>query len=278
MGLKNILVHLDDSKSSKKRCEAALALAAAHDAHLTGLVAVTAPSLPGYIRANLPREAVEAQESYLREVLENAGAAFEKAAKTWNVPHELRKLRAAESDIGEAIALHGRHADIIVMGQEDEEDGSTLSREVMEEVLLSAGRPLLLVPYIGASKPIGKRVLIAWDGGREAARALNDALPLLEGAEAVMLLIANPKDSPNEREAGSDIALHLARHDVPVEVHKIHVSEVSIGDALLDQVADLGADLVVMGGYGHSRLRELVLGGVTRQMLQQMTVPVLMSH
>ncbi|WP_455373525.1 universal stress protein [Limibacillus halophilus] len=278
MGLKNILVHLDDSKSSKKRCEAALALAAAHGAHLTGLVAVTAPSMPGYIRANLPREAVEAQENYLQEVLENAGDAFEKVAKNWSVPYELRKVRASEAELGDAIALHGRHADLIVMGQEDEEDGATLSREVMEEVLLSAGRPLLVVPYIGASKTIGKRVIIAWDGGREAARALNDALPLLSDAEAVMVLIANPKSAPSEREAGSDIALHLARHNVPVEVHKIHVSEVSIGDALLDQVADLGADLVVMGGYGHSRFRELVLGGVTRQMLQQMTVPVLMSH
>ena len=146
--------------------------------------------------------------------------------------------------------------------------------------MLSAGRPALVVPDIGAGKTLGRRVMIAWDTGREAARAVNDALPILQQAEAVTVLSVNPRPGIDlhGEEPGADIALHLTRHGVKVEVQRTQVEEINIGDTILSRLADLGSDLLVMGAYGHSRLREVVLGGVTRTLLESMTVPVLMSH
>jgi nucleotide-binding universal stress UspA family protein len=122
--------------------------------------------------------------------------------------------------------------------------------------------------------------MIAWDSGREAARAVNDALPVLEQATAVTVLSVNPRPGIDlhGEEPGADIALHLSRHGVKVEVQQTQVEEINVGDTVLSRLADLGCDLLVMGAYGHSRLREVVLGGVTRTLFESMTVPVLMSH
>ncbi len=278
MSIKDILVHLDDSKGAKGRIEATLALASSLDAHVTGLVAVSAPVMPGYIRNNLPKEALEAQENFLKETVEAAEERFQKAADASGLSYEMRGLRLPESQLGDAIALQARHSDIVVMGQEDENDPLSLSREVIEEVLLAAGRPLMLIPYVGVQRPIGGTVAIAWDGGREATRAVNDALPLLTRADKVIVMVANKGKRLDDRDPGSDIALHLARHGVKVDVQQLTAKDITIGDAILDRLSDTGADLLVMGGYGHSRTRELVLGGVTLKILQQMTVPVLMAH
>ena len=278
MAIRDILVHLDDSKAAKARIDAALTLAQAQNAHVTGLVAVAAPSMPGYIRNSLPEEALAAQEEFLNEICERAADRFDKAASAAGVKYEIRSLRAPDADLAEAISVQARHSDLTVMGQEDENDPASLSREVAEEVLLASGRPLLLVPYVGLQRPIGKTVAIAWDGGREATRAVNDALPLIQNAENVVVMVANKGKRDESRDPGSDIARYLARHDVKVDVQQLSAKEISIADALLDRMADIGADLLVMGGYGHSRTRELVLGGVTLKILQQMTAPVLMSH
>jgi nucleotide-binding universal stress UspA family protein len=137
-----------------------------------------------------------------------------------------------------------------------------------------------VVPYAGTFKTIGQRVLVAWNAGREATRAVNDALPLLEGAAKVTVLAINPHGGlrGHGEVPGADIALHLARHGVRAEASAIKSDDVEIGALLLSQAADLNADLIVMGAYGHSRLREVVLGGATREILRSMTVPVLLSH
>jgi nucleotide-binding universal stress UspA family protein len=147
-------------------------------------------------------------------------------------------------------------------------------------VLLASGRPLLAVPYAGQFERVGDRVLVAWNASREATRAVNDALPLLRGATIVTVLAVNPKhgieghgDVP-----AADIVLHLARHGVKAEAAHTIANDISEGDALLSYAADLGADLIVAGGYGHSRARETVFGGVTRTLLEEMTVPMLLSH
>jgi nucleotide-binding universal stress UspA family protein len=148
------------------------------------------------------------------------------------------------------------------------------------DLVTSAGRPALVIPYIGAPEPFGRTVTIAWDAGREAARAVADAMPLLEKAEKVHLLTVNPRFgiSGHGEEPGADIALHLARHGIQAEVNHSHARDMEVGDLVLSWLADSSSDLLVMGAYGHSRLRELVLGGVTRRLLDSMTVPVLMSH
>ena len=137
-----------------------------------------------------------------------------------------------------------------------------------------------MIPYIGPAPTLGQRVTVAWDASREAARAVNDALPLLVRAQAVDVVTVNPSDSPfgHGEDPGADIALHLARHDIQVEVRRIETRDLDVANTVLSHIADRGSDLVVMGAYGHSRLRELVLGGVTRTILRDMTVPVLMAH
>src|SRR5262249_16615355 len=152
--------------------------------------------------------------------------------------------------------------------------------DLPERLILGAGRPVLVVPYAGRFERIGERVLLAWNASREATRAANDALALLERATKVTVLSVNPRRGPTGHRdiPGADIALHLARHGVRCEASSITTDEVGLDDMLLSQAADSDADLIVMGGYGHSRLGELVLGGATRHILRQITVPVLMSH
>ncbi len=137
-----------------------------------------------------------------------------------------------------------------------------------------------MVPYIGARQEMGRNVLVAWNGSREATRAVNDALPILERADKVTVLAVNPGKNGNDHGdiPSADIALHLARHGVKAEASQTVSDELEVGSIILSRISDLGADLVVMGAYGHSRMRELMMGGVTRDLLRHMTVPVLMSH
>jgi nucleotide-binding universal stress UspA family protein len=175
----------------------------------------------------------------------------------------------------------GRCADLIVAGQDDPEDPESYVGDFFpENLVLSSGRPVLLVPNATNARSTGERVLIAWDGGREATRAIHDSLPFLRGAKSATVLTVNGEhQGERARIPGADIATVLARHGVRVEVADIETGPgAAVGEVLLSQVADSGADLLVMGGYGHARWRELVMGGATRTILRSMTVPVLMSH
>jgi nucleotide-binding universal stress UspA family protein len=189
--------------------------------------------------------------------------------------------RFVEGSPAAAVALHARYSDLTIVGQIDPAhpaDGT--KRFIPEETLLSAGRPVVIIPYAGEFRSIGRRVVVAWKPTREAARALADALPILERAENVTVVAVNPDrgSDPEPGIAAADIALHLARHGVPVEARTTMADDIVTGDVLLNEVSDCGADLLVMGGYGHPQLREAMFGGVTRHILQCMTVPVLMAH
>jgi nucleotide-binding universal stress UspA family protein len=155
-----------------------------------------------------------------------------------------------------------------------------VASDFAEELVLSAGRPVLLIPYAGHFPEVGRRVLVAWNAGREAARAVTDALPLLARASIVQVVAFDPRKGGADHGdiPGADIALLLARHGVKVSIAQQQSKEVDVGNQILSRAADMQSDLIVMGAYGHSRLRELVLGGVTRTLLDTMTVPVLMSH
>jgi nucleotide-binding universal stress UspA family protein len=168
-----------------------------------------------------------------------------------------------------------------VVGQEDPDGGGTPNAgALLEQALFSSGRPVLVVPFAGRFESLGRRVLIGWNASREAARAVNDALPLIAQAEIATVLAANPRRGlgGHGEEPGADIARHLARHGLKVEVQHVVAPEIAAGDILLNAAAESVADLLVVGAYGHSRLREMVLGGVTRTLLRQMTLPVLLSH
>lgn len=280
MPYKNLLVHVDDSEPSEGRVAAAIALAEAHDAHLTGLSLAAETAIPSYIGGQLPPEILEAQRDQVRERSEAVAARFDAQVKRSGRTGESRIVSSLDIDAPSVVALHARHCDLSILGQPEPGVGAAYSRSVIETVIFSSGRPCLLVPYIGAGKNLGRNVMVAWDAGREAARAVNDALPLLERAASVTVLSVNPHASfdGHGEEPGADIALHLARHGVTVEVQQTRSDDISIGDTILSRLADTGSDLLVMGAYGHSRLREMVLGGATRSTLEQMTVPVFMSH
>ena len=278
MAYRSLLVHIDDTKANTKHLEAAIVLAQAHGAHLTGIYAAIEPSLPGNILAEVPARLLDGLQKQAAERVTAAEAAFTEVVERAGLSSDFRVVHCTSSRVAEVIALHARYADLVILGQPEPRDNGEVDAEMPEDVVLGAGRPALVIPYIGAGKQIGKKILIAWDGGREAARAINDALPLLEKAESVAVLVINPSRGGHGEQPGADIALHLARHGITVEAQHIEVRDISTGNALLSRLADEDVDLLVMGAYGHSRLRQMVLGGVTREMFQQMTVPVLMSH
>jgi nucleotide-binding universal stress UspA family protein len=167
-----------------------------------------------------------------------------------------------------------------VVGQADPDDPAGSRNDLPEAMAFATGRPVLVVPHIGAPSAVGKTVMLCWNASRESARAAADALPFLQAAEKVIVLVVDPEVSADGhgQEPGADVAVWLARHGVKVTVQRDVAADTHIGEVILSRAADHGVDLIVMGIYGHSRLREMVLGGVSRTLLSSMTVPVLMSH
>ncbi len=276
MALKDLLVIVDSSAAAAARIDYAAALAERHDAHLTGLFVKTLPRLPAYILAEMPVEARRLPQDTVNRLAEAARSLFE-GRTTLAGRHDRSEWRVAQGDPDFAVGIFGRYADLVIAGQIDPGDHDRVGHVHLHEMILGCGRPVLVVPYAFRPQSSGDRVLVAWNASREAARAVADALPLLEAAKQVTVLAINPGPTLGD-EPGADITLHLARHGVRAEAAQLHVDHIEVGEALLSRAADLCADLIVMGAYGTPRLREMVLGGVTRHILQNMTVPVLMSH
>jgi nucleotide-binding universal stress UspA family protein len=281
MTYKDLLVVLDHRAAARTRIAVAVGLAERFQAHLTGLYQLALPTNPrrigfyDYADADpLYREMRRRGESEAARVR----AEFEHAAELCGIAAEWRAI----DDIAEADpTVHARYADLTVLGQLDPDRGAADALQpAPQTVALGAGRPVLAVPYAGRFATVGRRVLIGWNASREATRAVNDAMPLLVTADAVTVLVIDPREGPDGHgeTPGADISLHLARHGVKAEIERTVAGYIAIGDVLLSRAADLAADLLVMGAYGHSRMRELLLGGATRSILQTMTLPVLMSH
>ncbi len=282
MTYKDLLAVFDGDPRSRDRLLIAADLAVRFDAHLVGLYVTTIPQLPpqpSYLGATLLDPMCHAFELESGKRAESMRLLFEDIVARHSLSAEWREATGYPAEVA---AVHGRYADLIVLGQCDaaaNEAGGTPMRP--EEVALLVGRPILVLPYAGHFAAIGRHVLIAWDAGREATRAVNDALPLLAGAASVTVIAVDPRESAGGGHGaipGADIALPLARHGVAVRTERATSNGIGIGNTLLSRVNDLGADLLVMGAYGHSRLREVLLGGVTRTILESMTVPVLMAH
>jgi len=281
--LVDLVVQCDTDAGNAARLDLAAALARGHGAHLVGLhvidVMATASlasagagdaaglgMLVERVRADALDDAAKVEASF-RAAMDKAGVTGE-----W---------RLVEDSAGPSFSVHARHADLVVLGQEDRDAPLRQGQGVLiEQVLFGAGRPVLLVPVHGRFAGAGSRVLVAWNGSREATRALHDALPLIAGAEAVTLAVIDPDAATGQTgpEPGADIAAHLARHGFAVDIAVLASGGSDPVGVLLRTATERGADLLVMGGYGHTRLREMILGGVTRGMLRQMNLPVLMSH
>jgi nucleotide-binding universal stress UspA family protein len=276
---KDLLVHLDGTDAGRQRIDAAVALAAAWNAHLTGLCLMAEPVIPPMLGIAIGADVLERQRAETAAEGDAILARFREAATTAGISAEARFEMAPIDTLPRRFARHARHVDLSVVGQPPASNGVDETM-LVEAAFLETGRPALLVPYIGARNVPPRRVLVAWDGGREAARAIGDALPFLRRADEVSLIVVDPAALSGRigEEPGADMARHLARHDVKVTVRAVATGGLAVGDVLLGEAADGAADLLVMGGFGHSRLRELVLGGVTRHLIEHMTVPVLLAH
>lgn len=275
MAFKDILVQLDGSSRSEARLAVALALAAAYQAHLTAVNIRGRTITPAMVTAQFgaAMDSILAQGD--EEAAARAKALVDAGSERSSVPVEWRDV---VGDPVQTLALHARYCDLLVLGQSAPHDSD--SRALVDELLTMVGRPILVVPYAGYFPTVGRRVLVGWNGSREATRAIHDALPILVAAERVHVIAVNPGHgmSGHGDIPGADICLHLSRHGVNAVCEHLRSDEVDAAAMLLNRAADEDCDLMVMGGYGHSRLREMVLGGVTRHLLEHMTVPVLLSH
>ena len=276
-----ILVHFDQRAGSQSRLGIAIRLASDFAGRLVGIYLGEEPEITPSVAALLPKEIAA-------EVLRNTGAMQRAAEEAFRQATRAAGLsdvewRAPSGSAIEAAVAHGRCCDMIVVGQPSPtEAGWSFPAQLVASVLLETGRPMLVVPYVGAPVSIGTNVLVAWDGGREAARALAAAMPLLVRARRVGVACVDPGASARGADAvGRErLAGYLHRHGIVahIEHDDLGGGDVAVGDWLLSRAADLGADLIVMGGYGHPRWRERVFGGATRVLLATMTVPVLMAH
>ena len=272
---KTILLHVDDSPLMEARLQAAASLANAHGAHLVG-AAATGMSWPAYAMLSGPMGVAPGDEfESLRTLARTCLARFAKRARQLGV--QSIEERMLEDENRDALLLQSRYADLVVTGQ-DAGDPATV-RGLPQYLALHGVRPVLAVPPSYAGAPIGETIVVGWDASVAALRAIDAALPLLVRARAVRLVLVNPELEPglHGEEPGADMALYLARHGVRVEV-LIERPQVPAGQALLEVVAAGGADLLVTGAYGHSRYREIVMGGVTRILLERAQVPVLFAH
>jgi len=277
MTYKTILVHIDAGKKCASRIEIAIRLAQQFDAFLIGLNALSRIDLPGYVLEGVGGMSIEEfRKRYADEQVKNGKTTFSKTLAASGFAKS--EWRTSDLDAVDAVTMHGRYADLIVIGQPWAADNSAVNNSFANQVMLEAGRPVLMIPHAGNFSTIGKRIIVGWNASREATRAVTDAIPFLQQAEVVQVMVINPKAGEHGAMPGNDIALFLARHGVQVEVHVDKASEIDIGNEMLSRASDFGADMIVMGGYGHSRFRESLMGGATRTLIDSMTMPVLLSH
>lgn len=276
-----LLVHVDNSSHCAQRIRLAVRLAVAEGAHLIGS-AMSGISRYAYGGGVNALQFAPAQMQALRTQASEALHDFERIAREEGLG--TYETRFVDDDAQGALLLQARYCDLLILGQTDAQD--TPSRVIAgtpEYLMLHCGRPVLMVPHAPSTTLAGaaRHPLLAWNGSAEALRAITDALPLLQQARQVTLAVVNSHAQPaaHGEQPGADLALYLARHGVNVEVlqHDTPPGQ-DVGTALLAMAVQRGCDLIVMGCYGHMRLREALLGGVTRTVLQEMTVPVLVSH
>lgn len=279
MSPKTILAYLPNPETVPSLLRLATALATKHDAHLIGLKVVARVPLYGALAVEIPNDVIEKQRQAMREEAAIVKTMFEEAVERAGCRGEWRSYDAVYSDLGSEVIKQGLTSDLIIIGQEDNDPFDAWA-DLPPRVVLGCGRPVLVVPSAGKFDDVGKRPMIAWNSSREAARAAFDALPLIEHADVVEILAVNPSERRGEESftPGDDLALALSRHGIKAETATSATSEIKVGDELLSRLADKGCDLLVMGCYGHSRIRETLFGGATRHLLAHMTVPVLMSH
>lgn len=280
MGLNDILVHVDGTDAAKRRMDFAVALAKEHGAHLVGIAFAPTALLPlygadvGFADMTEVLAGVKAQgEAALGELKTRAAAG--------GVSAEARLMQGMSEEFPGDFACEARHVDIAIVGQPRDGDPLLGQYALVERCLFASGRPVMIVPAAPAKLRLDGTIVAAWDGSAQAARAFNDALAFLKAARRVVLLIAGQAEPEESGEAEPDrMIAHLKRHGVEVEAMRVKLGEGDgdIGRLLLGQAKALDADMIVMGAFHHSRVRQFILGGVTLTMLEEATIPLFMAH
>jgi nucleotide-binding universal stress UspA family protein len=278
MGLHDIVVYVDSSGATKARVEFAVALAAEQSAHLIGIAFAPTALLPlygadvGFADMSEVLESVKTQGA-------NALQAFEASTKATGVSAEARLMQGMSEEFPHNFARAARHADLAILGQPRDGDPLIGQYALVERCLFASGRPVIIVPAAPDKSALKGTIVAAWDGSAEAARAINDALTFLKPAARVVLVVGvigsrDEEDGP----LTDDIIEHLKRHGVMAEAMRVKPGEGDIGRLLLSTAKTLGAGLMVMGAFHHSRWREFILGGVTLTVLEEATIPLFMAH
>jgi nucleotide-binding universal stress UspA family protein len=278
--IKDIVVNLGVREGGTPTADYAVSVASTLEAHIAGIAFAYDVKIPMSELGYNPTGVMDVNDALRRDNEAAAKAAIKRFAASTaraGVSAETRMLSASTADVGDQFSRIARRFDLAIVGQSDPE-GSAVEAVISESTLFDSGRPMIIVPYIHKAPFNLDRVMVCWDGSQPAARAIADAMPLLEQAGSIeVVVIANERGKQDEIE-GADMGQHLARHGLKVEVKRITRDNLDVANVLLSHSADSDANFIVMGGYGHSRLREFVLGGVTRTILRSMTAPVLMSH
>jgi len=274
----NILVHIPSERPARPVVDVAVALTVARQAHLDAFAIGYESMGPAGLIAEGGGAAIVAvmgaEQERAQERADAAIAVFETEARLAKIAYGTRTLAAIPAEAGQTIAALSRLYDMTVVLQPDAADGS-YDNQIPQQILFNSGGPVLMVPYIHKGPLDAHHIGIAWDGSRLAARAVHDAIPFLKNANAVTIITINEEAS----EASSDqLAAHLGRRSIAPRVQRLKADRGNVQGAILSIAAESNMGLLVMGGYGHSRLHERILGGVTRSMFDSMTVPVLMSH
>ena len=276
--IKDIIVNLEHKIARDPARDFAVTIAETFDAHIAGAAFAYAPDFPGYVMLEIPSDIVAQMIAEGEKTASAAIERFEAAARRSQLSAEHRLLKTIGGSAPSILATLARRFDLSVFMQ-SEPDGVD-NNDMIETSLFQSGRPLIVVPHIQKDGLKLDHLVCCWDGSSAGARAINDALPLLVKATTVdLLIVVNEKTNtaPNIIR-GAEMAKHLARHDVKVQIETVPAADIDVTNAILSYVAHNSATLIVMGGYGHAKLSEVVLGGVTRDMLKSMTVPVFMSH
>jgi len=276
--IKDIVLHLSADARHEVAANYAVSVAEAFGAHLAAMTFAYEPVLPAMLMGGaLPEEFVNTQRTLAEEAANAALTKLSETARRSGITVEARLKTISFAAAADIFGQFARGFDLSIVGQANP-DLVGPQDLIIEAALFQSGRPVVIVPYIQKTGLTLDRVLICWDAGRNAARAVADALPFLYRAKAVEVITVATEPLKSDGLAGADLARHLARHDLKAELKRIVMEGIDVANAILSYAADVSADFIVMGGYGHSRLREFILGGATRGLLSSMTIPTLMSH
>lgn len=255
----------------------AVSVAETFEAHVLGVAFIYDPIIPVVAAGGIPPQFIKSQRADSEKAARSAVARFQQAAKRAGISYESLSVSASISGAADRLGRLARRFDLAIVGQ-PERQKSAADEVVDEGVLIESGGPVIFVPYIQKAALKLDQVLVCWDGSRAATRAIADAMPFLHKAKKIEIVMVASKAAKDDEIPGADLGQHLARHGLKVEVKRITSPDIDVSSTVLSHAADSNADMIVMGGYGHSRLREFILGGATRGILEQMTVPALMSH